>query len=105
MNNIKEKLSKLVAGQTSDWKAKAQYRRENREWLRRSAAIAVRVLDALKAKGLTQKDLTDRMNVSPQQINKIVMGQENLTLEAIYSLEITLGIQIINENPDRRVTA
>jgi len=65
----------------------------------------VRVLDALKAQGLTQKDLAVRMNVSPQQINKIVMGQENLTPETIYSLEITLGIRIIDENPNRRVTA
>ncbi len=37
------------------------------------------------------------MNVSPQQISKIVKGQENLTLETISNLEIALGIQIIEE--------
>jgi ribosome-binding protein aMBF1 (putative translation factor) len=97
MNNLKEKLSKLEADRPSEWKAKAQYRRENREWLKRSAAIAVRVLDALKAQNLSQKELAERMNISPQQISKIVKGQENLTLETISNLEIALDIQIIEE--------
>jgi ribosome-binding protein aMBF1 (putative translation factor) len=37
------------------------------------------------------------MKVSPQQINKIVKGQENLTLETISKLEIALNIQLIDE--------
>jgi len=101
MNNLKEKLSKLASDQPSDWKAKAKYRRENREWLKKSAAIAVMVLDALKAQQLSQKDLAERMNISPQQINKIVKGQENLTLETISNLEIALGIQLIDSNTNR----
>jgi ribosome-binding protein aMBF1 (putative translation factor) len=99
MNDLKEKLSNLTSDQPSNWKAKAKYRRENREWLKKSAAIAVKVLDALKAQNLSQKDLADRMNVSPQQINKIVRGQENLTLETISNLEIALGIQLIEGKP------
>ena len=105
MNNLKEKLSKLASGQPSDWKAKAKYRRENREWLKKSATIAVRVLDALKAQQLSQKDLAERMNVSPQQINKIVKGQENLTLETISNLEMALNIQIIDEQANRSSNA
>jgi len=97
MNNLKEKLSTLVSDQPSDWKAKAKYRRDNRDWLKKSAAIAVRVLDALKAQNLSQKELAERMDISPQQISKIVKGQENLTLETISNLEIALGIQIMGE--------
>jgi ribosome-binding protein aMBF1 (putative translation factor) len=97
MNNLKQKLAGLASDQPSDWKDKAKYRRENRERLRKSAAIAVRVLDALKTQNLSQKDLAERMNISPQQIGKIVKGQENLTLETISNLEIALGIQIIDE--------
>lgn len=100
MNNLKEKLSNVAPDQPSEWKAKARYRRENREWLKKSAAIAVRVLDALKAQDLSQKELAEQMNISPQQISKIVKGQENLTLETISNLEIALGIQLINEKPD-----
>lgn len=95
MNNLKEKISNLASNQPSDWKSKARYRRENREWLKKSAAIALRVLDTLEAQGLSQKELAERMGVSPQQVSKIVKGQENLTLETISNLEIALGIQII----------
>jgi ribosome-binding protein aMBF1 (putative translation factor) len=102
MNNLKEKLSELISDQPSDWKTKAKYRRENREWLKKSAAIAVRILDALKTQNLSQKDLAKRMNISPQQISKIVKGQENLTLETISNLEIALGIQIIDEKAKNR---
>lgn len=104
MNNLKEKLSDLTSDQPSDWKVKAKYRRENREWLKKSAAIAVRVLDALKAQNLSQKDLAERMNISPQQISKIVKGQENLTLETISNLEIALDIQIIDEKANHSRT-
>jgi ribosome-binding protein aMBF1 (putative translation factor) len=104
MNNLKEKLSRLAADRPSEWKAKAQYRRENREWLKKSAAIAVCVLDALKAQNLSQKELAERMNISPQQISKIVKGQENLTLETISNLEIALGIQIIDERENHSRT-
>jgi ribosome-binding protein aMBF1 (putative translation factor) len=104
MNNLKDKLSTLVSDQPSDWKAKAKYRRENREWLKKSAAIAVRILNALKAQNLSQKELAERMNISPQQISKIVKGQENLTLETISNLEVALGIQIIDDKANHSRT-
>jgi ribosome-binding protein aMBF1 (putative translation factor) len=104
MNNLKDKLATLVFDQPSDWKAKAKYRRENREWLKKSAAIAIRVLDTLKAQNLSQKELAERMNISPQQISKIVKGQENLTLETISNLEIALGIQIIDDKANHSRT-
>lgn len=96
MSNLKEKLAKIESRQPSGWKESAKYRRENREWLNKSAAIAVKILDALKAQQLSQKDLAERMGISPQQINKIVKGQENLTLETISNLETALGIKIID---------
>jgi len=92
---MNEKLSKIASNQPSSWKEKARYRSENKAWLKKSAAIAIMVLEALKAQRLTQRDLAEKMNVSPQQINKIVKGQENLTLETITNLELALGIHII----------
>jgi len=62
-------------------------------------------LDALKEQGLTQKDLAGRMGVSPQQVNKITGGQENLTLQTIIKLELILGIHIINANTDPNQSA
>ncbi len=105
MNNLKEKLAKITADQPSQWREKAKYRRENREWLNKSAAIAVKVLDALRTQNLSQKDLAERMNISPQQINKIVKGQENLTLETISILEAALSIKLIMVDSEELVHA
>ena len=105
MNNLNDKLSKLQSEQPSQWKEAAKYRRDNREWLKKSAAIAVKVLDALKLQGLSQKDLAERMEVSPQHINKIVKGQENLTLETITNLELALGITIIDDSTTKQSVA
>lgn len=94
MDHIKGKLLRLASDQPSEWKTKAQYRRENRLWLKKAAAIAEQVLDALKTKDLSQKELAERMSISPEQIDNILKGQENLTLEIIAKLEIALDIRI-----------
>lgn len=105
MSKLKERLSKLTSDQPSRWKEKAKFRRENREWLKKSAAIALKILAALEEQGLSQKGLADRMQVSPAQINKIVKGHENLTLETITNLEMALGIEIIEGLKSSRKSA
>jgi len=49
----------------------------------------------LKELNWTQAKLADEMKVSPQYVNKIVKGRENLTLETIALLETALGISLI----------
>jgi ribosome-binding protein aMBF1 (putative translation factor) len=98
MSNLKQKLSKLSTGEKSRWKENAKFRRDNRDWLSKSAAIAVKILNTLKMQGISQKLLAERMGVSPQQVSKIVKGQENLTLETITKLETILGIDIIDSS-------
>lgn len=101
MDDIFEKLKALESGEPSNWKERVRYRRENSGWLRKSAIIALKVLDALKAQGLSQKDLAEKMSVSPQHVSKIVKGHENLTLETIAKLESALGIKIIAGDEDK----
>lgn len=45
---------------------------------------------------LTQKDLVERMQISPQIVNRWAKGQENFTLETIVKLEKALGIQLFS---------
>lgn len=97
MKNLKEKLEALSSKNPSTWKADAKARKDNRKWIRKSAFIAIRILSELKLRGITQKDLAERMKLSPQQVNKIVQGNENLTLETITKVEEALGITIIEE--------
>ena len=92
--NFKEKLQR-IASQDSKWKEKADWRKANESWLEKSAAIALKVMRTLKSKGLSQKDLADKLNISAQQVSKLVKGQENLTLESISKLESVLGISLL----------
>jgi hypothetical protein len=58
--NPVNKLPKHLSDQGSEWKTKAQYRRQNRHWLSKSRFIALSVLDALKAQKVSQKELAER---------------------------------------------
>ena len=98
MKEIVKKLQAVSEDHSSAWQEGVKRRLANYGWLMKSAVIAVRVLEALKEQQLSQKELADRMGVSPQQISKIVQGKENLTLETIAKLEKALGIVIIAED-------
>jgi transcriptional regulator with XRE-family HTH domain len=93
--SLKEKLNALKGENPSGWRDKALYRKNNREWLQRSQAIAVRILEALRNQSLSQKALAEKLQVTPQQISKILKGEENLTLQTITQIETALGIKLI----------
>jgi len=99
-NNI-EKFKSLVSEEKSGWLEKAKKRQENKEWLKHSQKIAVKILRTLRMNkadktGIgSQKELALALNVSPQQVNKIVKGSENLTLETISNLEQALNISLV----------
>ena len=84
-----------------DWQKDAKFYEENKEWLDLSAKIAIKILSILRNNRKenrlpnSQKDLADMMGVSPQQVNKMVKGSENLTLETISKVEKALGIQLM----------
>ena len=94
MINI-DKLNK-IAESDHTWQKRAEKRKENRSWQKKAQIIAVKVLSALKKQKITQRQLAQKMGISPQQINKIVKGNENLTLQSIAKLEEALGIQLIS---------
>lgn len=90
----RQKLNKILSYKKSAWEVEALWREENKEWLSQSFDIAVCILQTLQSKKMTQKDLAEKMNVSPQFVNKIVKGQENLSLETISKLNHALGIKL-----------
>ena len=94
MSNI-EKLTALVSSKNTNTVAKNKDRIKNRAMLRESQNIALKVLDRLEELHWTQKKLAEKLEVSPQQITKIVKGQENLTLETQIRLQNILDIPIL----------
>lgn len=71
-------------------------------WIERSTAIAQRIITALKAKKMMQKDLAWILGVKPQQVSKILKGNINLTLETISKLENALDVTLL-EVPSQNI--
>lgn len=95
MKSNKEKFLSLVSKENTNTVDKNRERIKNRARLRESQYIALKVLDKLDEKGWTQKKLAVAMNVSPQQISKIVSGKENLTLDTQIKIQTILDIPIL----------
>lgn len=96
MGKSLDRLKELSAGRMSTWHEEADWYRKNIGWLKRSSKIAFRILCELDEQGISQKELASRMDVSPQYVNKIVKGKENLSLETIWKIEEALGITLIS---------
>ncbi|MGI6046424.1 MAG: helix-turn-helix transcriptional regulator [Petrimonas sp.] len=94
MKTNREKFNEIATSTNPKLLDEIAYRKANRDWLHRSNRIAAQVLMALKEQNMTQKELAEKMNVSPQYINKLVKGNENMTLETVVKLEKTLGIVV-----------
>lgn len=92
--SLKDKLLRSAKKDTT-WKAKAEERMRNERWQDLSFTIATRILSVLQEKGMTQIELSERLEVSPQMVNKIVKGKENLTLETISRLSDALSVELL----------
>lgn len=88
-------FKKLVTCQDSPWVETTKWRSENKDWLQKSVAIALKVLRTLRERGLSQKDLAERLSISAQKVSKILKGNENLALENITKLENVMEIKLI----------
>lgn len=92
--------SKKLKGKKSKWSDEADFRIRNRKWLRYSSNIARRILAAIEdTDNLSQKVLSEKVGVSIQYINKMLKGQQNLTLETIAKLSDAVGDELISFPP------
>jgi ribosome-binding protein aMBF1 (putative translation factor) len=96
-------LARAISAQ--QWKESEGYKKANRSWLKKSADIALRVLDILDEKRMSQNDLAGKLKVTRQQVSKMLKGQENLTLETISKLEEVLGIGLVKVLNEKEGTA
>lgn len=96
-------ISRLREHQSSTpsrWRENAEWRTQNRSWLRHSQRIAMMMLDKMEEMKISQKQLAELMGCSQQYISKVLKGQENLSLETITKIEGCLGIQILPTSAD-----
>ncbi|MCR9171097.1 MAG: helix-turn-helix transcriptional regulator [bacterium] len=100
--NQKEKFQALVSKEKTDTLERARERIKNREMLRESRAIALKVLVRLDELGWKQRKLAEALDVSPQQVSKIVSGKENLTLSTLVKLQKVLDIPLLATYHEKR---
>ena len=91
----KEKFLALVSKEDTAILEQVKQRIKNRAMLRESQKIAIKVLLKLDELGWSQRKLAEKMGVTPQHINKIVSGKENLTIETQIKLQEILDIPIL----------
>jgi transcriptional regulator with XRE-family HTH domain len=97
MDKIKNRLNKLSNGKKSKWSNDADFRLKNRKWLRYSSNIARRVLAAIEDDDkMNQKNLAEKINVTPQYVSRLLQGHQNLTLETIAKLSEALNVELIS---------
>jgi transcriptional regulator with XRE-family HTH domain len=73
---------------------------EVRIFVRQYTDIVLRITQLMEVKGYSQRDLAERMNKRPSEINKWLKGYHNLTLKTIAKLEAELGEPIIYTSSD-----
>jgi len=95
MTDTKKSIKDISVQSTENWMEKVAWRKANKVWLRKSADIALSILDALEDLGWNKARLAEEMGVSPQQVSKYVKGGENFKLETICNLEKALGVDLI----------
>jgi len=67
---------------------------ETKRMVAKNLAIGEQVRLLLVEKGLTQKDLAERMGKSPAEVSKWLSGLHNLTQQSIVKMEEALGADI-----------
>ena len=104
MNNI-EILKANQSATPSKWREKAEWRKENCEWLKKSQQIALTVLNIIGTPKLfSQVELAKEIGVSPQYISRLLKGTENLSLETITKLEKALNVELVTINTFNEIT-
>ena len=89
-NNLNSKVNKTA----KRWKVRAKKDRTNRRNINRAQEFALDLMELMETHKITQKELANRMEVSPQQVNKILRAKANLTFDTLDKIANALNVNI-----------
>lgn len=92
INFLKEHESQVP----SKFQENAEWRRENREWLRWSRDVALSLVEYMETNGINRNGLAERLGVTPQYVSKILSGKVNFSFKSIAEIENKLSIRLLN---------
>lgn len=78
----------------SNWRELMTFRMENEKWLNVASKIATEIYFRLKELNKSKVWLENKLRVSPQTIDSIMKGNENLTLKTISEIEEILNTKL-----------
>lgn len=90
-----EKLLQKAKPASEEALKEAQFRDENRGWLKKSALISLAIERHLRLEKMSKLHFADLIGVSSAQVTKILSGKENLQLKTITKIEEALGIELV----------
>lgn len=95
MSKVIDYLKAHQSETPSHWREEAEWRKVNRDWLRYSQYIAIKMLSRMDELHMTQASLAQKLECSQQYVSKVLKGKENLSLETISKIESALEIDLI----------
>lgn len=96
---ILNKKSKSVKPDAK-WKEIAKWNAEHADALEDYVIIAMRISSVLKERKMTQRNLAELLEVTPQALTRIMKGRQNITLNKIRKIERILDISLIDIKKD-----
>lgn len=102
MTQKQENIKKIKVRKATKWKERARSDKANRKQISRAQKFALDLLEYLDNNKISQVEFARKMDVSPQQANKILRAKSNLTFETIDKIEAALDIAISTPSIKRK---
>ena len=87
---IKRKATGVMGRMLANMDSKSLARTRNK------MMVAARIADALKAKGITQKQMAAQMGKTESEISEWLSGDRNFTIDTLTDIEGFLNIQLLD---------
>lgn len=89
---------------TETWISKSKYEIDNEEEILACRRIILKIVRYMKDNNMTQRELAEKLNVSPQYINKLIHGQNSdLKISTALRYGRILGLKLIVLPEDNEV--
>ena len=90
-----ERLKEVAHPASAEELKEAEYRRQNYDWLEKSALIALDIHTYLRKNNISKQEFAKMLDVTPAQVTKLLSGKENLGLKTISKIESVLQMDLV----------
>lgn len=62
--------------------------------------IAAKIADAIKERGITQKQLAGMLGKKPSEISRLLTGNHNFSHDTLFEIQQAVGVKLLCAEPD-----